>query len=74
MDASAEGDGEVSELIASANGPVRDLAFSPDSAWLTWSHPGIGRSLRQIKIAKLADRMIVDVTNGRFEDEPVSYT
>ncbi|MFH8985056.1 S41 family peptidase [Streptomyces varsoviensis] len=74
VDASAEGDGEVSELIASANGPVRDLAFSPDSAWLTWSHPGIGRSLRQIKIAKLADRMIVDVTNGRFEDEQPVFT
>ncbi|MEV0277735.1 S41 family peptidase [Streptomyces sp. NPDC050610] len=74
VDASAEGDGEVGELIASANGPVRDLAFSPDSAWLTWSHPGIGRSLRQIKIARLADRTIVDVTNGRFEDEQPVFT
>ena len=41
----------VTELIRSANGPVRDLAFSPDWRWLTWSHPGIGRSLRQIKMA-----------------------
>ncbi|MFG2223971.1 S41 family peptidase [Streptomyces sp. NPDC048644] len=70
-----EGGGEVvGELIRSANGPVRDLAFSPDSGWLTWSHPGIGRSLRQIKMAKLSDRAIVDVTNGRFEDEQPVFT
>lgn len=64
----------VTELIHSANGPVRDLAFSPDSRWLTWSHPGIGRTLRQIKMARLADRHIVDVTNGRFEDEQPVFT
>jgi tricorn protease len=71
--------GEVTELIRSVNGPVRDLAFSPDGAWLTWSHPGIGRSLRQIKMARIAgngqgDRLIVDVTNGRFEDENPVFT
>ncbi|MFC5722076.1 S41 family peptidase [Streptomyces gamaensis] len=74
VDTSEEGDGSVTELVRSANGPVRDLAFSPDSAWLAWSHPGIGRSLRQIKIARLADRHIVDVTNGRFEDEGPVFT
>ncbi|MGV9787109.1 S41 family peptidase [Streptomyces sp. NPDC003435] len=66
--------GTVTELIRSDNGPVRDLAFSPDGAWLTWSHPGIGRSLRQIKLARIKDRMIVDVTNGRFEDENPVFT
>ncbi|MFF3768042.1 S41 family peptidase [Streptomyces sp. NPDC001922] len=65
---------EVTEVIRSANGPVKDLAFSPDSAWLTWSHPGIGRSLRQIKLARLTDRHIIDVTNGRFEDEEPVFT
>ncbi|MCB5907636.1 S41 family peptidase [Streptomyces pinistramenti] len=65
---------EVGELVRSTNGPVRDLAFSPDSRWLTWSHPGIGRSLRQIRMAKLSDRTIVDVTNGRFEDEQPVFT
>ncbi|BBC33874.1 Tricorn protease homolog [Streptomyces graminofaciens] len=68
------GGSEVIELIASVNGPVRDLAFSPDGAWLTWSHPGIGRSLRQIKMARIKDRLIVDVTNGRFEDENPVFT
>nr|WP_203599159.1 S41 family peptidase [Streptomyces sp. SID10853] len=69
--------GEVTELIRSLNGPVRDLAFSPDGTWLTWSHPGIGRSLRQIKMAKIAGPMaptVVDVTNGRFEDENPVFT
>ncbi|MEU6810898.1 S41 family peptidase [Streptomyces sp. NPDC046831] len=66
--------GEVTELIRSVNGPVRDLAFSPDGAWLTWSHPGIGRSLRQIKMARIKDRLVVDVTNGRFEDENPVFT
>ncbi|MFE9373821.1 S41 family peptidase [Streptomyces sp. NPDC006711] len=71
------GEGEVTELIRSVNGPVRDLAFSPDGAWLTWSHPGIGRSLRQIKMARIAGpgpHTVVDVTNGRFEDENPVFT
>ncbi|MFF9022386.1 S41 family peptidase [Streptomyces eurythermus] len=72
--AAAEDTGAVTELIRSVNGPVRDLAFSPDGAWLTWSHPGIGRSLRQIKLARIKDRLIVDVTNGRFEDENPVFT
>ncbi|MEU5167511.1 S41 family peptidase [Streptomyces mutomycini] len=67
----------VTELIRSVNGPVRDLAFSPDGHWLTWSHPGIGRSLRQIKLARITGTdapVIVDVTNGRFEDENPVFT
>ncbi|MFI1888169.1 S41 family peptidase [Streptomyces jumonjinensis] len=69
------GDGNgVVELIRSVNGPVRDLAFSPDGSWLAWSHPGVGRSLRQIKLARIKDRTIVDVTNGRFEDENPVFT
>jgi tricorn protease len=79
VDVAEESDGGVTELIRSINGPVRDLAFSPDGTWLTWSHPGIGRTLRQIKMARLAgtaegDRLIVDVTNGRFEDENPVFT
>ncbi|MFD5741956.1 S41 family peptidase [Streptomyces massasporeus] len=74
VDVTEDSGGEVTELIRSINGPVRDLAFSPDGSWLTWSHPGIGRSLRQIKMARLADRVVVDVTNGRFEDENPVFT
>ncbi|MFI8827686.1 S41 family peptidase [Streptomyces sp. NPDC053431] len=77
IDATEESDGEVTELIRSLNGPVRDLAFSPDGAWLTWAHPGIGRSLRSIKMARIAGPgapVVVDVTNGRFEDENPVFT
>ncbi|MFF8280788.1 S41 family peptidase [Streptomyces lateritius] len=77
IDATEDSDGEVTELIRSINGPVRDLAFSPDGAWLTWSHPGIGRSLRQIKMARISGpgaRTVIDVTNGRFEDENPVFT
>lgn len=67
----------ITELIRSVNGPVHDLAWAPDSRWLAWAHPGIGRSLSQIKIAKLAEsaaRTILDVTDGRFEDEQPVFT
>ncbi|MFJ7960228.1 S41 family peptidase [Streptomyces sp. NPDC096319] len=77
LDATEESNGEVTELIRSVNGPVRDLAFSPDGDWLTWSHPGIGRSLRSIKMARISGpgaRAVVDVTNGRFEDENPVFT
>ncbi|MFE2063773.1 S41 family peptidase [Streptomyces sp. NPDC059467] len=73
LDGTSSG-GMVTELIQSINGPVRDLAFSPDGSWLTWSHPGIGRSLRQIKMARISDRHVIDVTNGRFEDENPVFT
>ncbi|GAB1329155.1 S41 family peptidase [Streptomyces sennicomposti] len=66
--------GLVTELVRSENGPVRDLAFSPDGAWVTWSHPGIGRSLRQIRMARIKDRTVIDVTDGRFEDENPVFT
>ncbi|MDB1087278.1 S41 family peptidase [Streptomyces sp. ACA25] len=67
---------EVTELVRSVNGPVRDLAFSPDSGWLAWAHPGIGRSLSQIRIARLGaqHRTLLDVTDGRFEDEEPVFT
>ncbi|MEV4427658.1 S41 family peptidase [Streptomyces sp. R-07] len=77
LDATEDSNGEVTELIRSVNGPVRDLAFSPDGDWLTWSHPGIGRSLRSIKMARISGpgaRTVVDVTNGRFEDENPVFT
>ncbi|MFC9678345.1 S41 family peptidase [Streptomyces sp. NPDC056948] len=74
VDVTEDSDGAVTELIRSINGPVRDLAFSPDGAWLTWSHPGIGRTLRQIKMARIKGGVVIDVTNGRFEDENPVFT
>ena len=63
--------GRVTTLAASPDGPVSGLAFAPDSAWLAWSQPD-RRPLSQIRLARLADGMVVDVTDGRFGDtEPV---
>jgi tricorn protease len=61
------------ELASSDDGPVTGLAYSPDSAWLTWSQPG-PRPLRRIRLARLADRMVVDVTDGRFTDTDPAFT
>ncbi|MGC5012739.1 S41 family peptidase [Streptosporangium sp. DT93] len=58
--------GEVVEL-ARADGEIRDLAWSADSAWLAWSHPD-GPQLRRIRLARVADRTVADVTDGRFTD------
>jgi tricorn protease len=63
--------GSVTLVTASEDGPVTGLAYSPDSAWLTWAHPG-PRPLSRIRLARLADPHVVDVTDGRFTDyEPV---
>ena len=65
--------GQVIELAASDDGPVEGLSFSPDSAWLAWSHPGPW-PLRRIRMARLADREVVDVTDGRFADTDPAFT
>jgi tricorn protease len=69
------GSGEVRELAASRNGRMTGLAWSPDSAWLAWSepadHPGEA-PLRKLRLARVADGQVTDVTDGRFTDaEPV---
>ncbi|GII01269.1 S41 family peptidase [Planobispora takensis] len=57
---------EVVEL-ARANGQIDGMAWSPDSAWLAWSHPE-ATPLRRIRLARVVDRVIHDVTDGRFVD------
>lgn len=61
----------VTEVASSDDGEVSGLAWSPDSAWLAWSQPG-PRPLRRIRLARIADGLVTDVTDGRFADiEPV---
>ena len=63
--------GQVTELATSDDGAIDGLAWSPDSAWLAWSQPGV-QPLRRIRIARIADREVIDVTDGRFTDtDPV---
>jgi tricorn protease len=63
----------VSELAAGDDGPVDGLCFSPDSAWLAWSQPG-PQPLRRIRVARLEDREVIDVTDGRFADTDPVFT
>ncbi|MCD0453392.1 PDZ domain-containing protein [Actinocorallia sp. API 0066] len=65
--------GEASELAVSAAGQIEDASFSPDSEWLAWSEP-TADPLRRIRLARLGDRTIVDVTDGRFEDTSPCFT
>jgi len=64
----------VRELVRATEGEVKGLAWSPDSAWLAWSHPG-PEPLRQLLLAPVAngpDADIVEATPLRFTDtEPV---
>jgi tricorn protease len=65
--------GQVTELPASDNGPVEGLSFSPDSAWLAWSHPGLS-PLRRLRMARIADHSVFEVTDGRFADTDPVFT
>jgi tricorn protease len=65
--------GQVTELAATGNGAVQGLAWSPDSAWLAWTEPG-PNPLRSIRMARVADQGIVDVTDGRFTDSDPVFT
>ena len=44
--------GQVTELAASDNGAIDGLSWSPDSAWLAWSQPGI-RPLTRIRMVPI---------------------
>ncbi|UZJ25267.1 PDZ domain-containing protein [Rhodococcus antarcticus] len=67
----APADGAVRELASTRDGTVEDLVFSPDSAWLAWSHPD-RHDLSQIRLARPADGVVHDASPLRFADtEPV---
>jgi tricorn protease len=65
--------GTVTELAASDNGEVTGLAWSTDSAWLAWSHPGPS-PLRRLRMARPASQVVADVTDGRFVDTDPVFT
>ncbi|BDH03875.1 S41 family peptidase [Streptomyces seoulensis] len=63
--------GEIREVDRSDHGDPHGLAFSPDSGWLAWAHPG-PRPLSQIRIAATTDLTVTEATPLRFADhEPV---
>ena len=74
--------GEVREIDRSRHADMSGLAFSPDSAWLAWSHPG-AEGLRQIRVARLAADpagdgidagRVIEVTPLRFRDTDPVFT
>ncbi|MGA4848790.1 S41 family peptidase [Streptomyces sp. G5(2025)] len=65
--------GEVREVDRSEDGEVTGLVFSPDSAWLAWSHPGPS-PLRQLKLAGTADLSVAEATPLRFRDYSPAFT
>jgi tricorn protease len=70
-------DGEplITEIARSTNAEVAGLAFSPDSALLAWSQPWRPeRGASQIRLARLADGTVTDVTPPRFDDSSPAFT
>jgi tricorn protease len=65
--------GTVRQLASSDDGAVSGLVYTPDSAWLAWTHPG-PQPLSRIKLARLADGEVVDATEGRFIDSEPAFT
>ncbi|WP_320776867.1 S41 family peptidase [Streptomyces sp. CRN 30] len=65
--------GEVREVDRSGDGDVSGLVFSPDSAWLAWSHPG-PRPLSQLKLANTTDLTVTEATPLRFQDYAPAFT
>ena len=49
------------------------MVFSPDSAWLAWSHE-YRSALRSIRLADLASGEVHDVTGERFVDTDPTFT
>ncbi|TXS55098.1 S41 family peptidase [Streptomyces sp. t39] len=67
------GTGEVREVDRSEDGDAEGLVFSPDSAWLAWSHAGPD-PLRQIRLANTADLTVSEATPLRFADYQPAFT
>ncbi|MEV0525161.1 S41 family peptidase [Streptomyces sp. NPDC050439] len=65
--------GEVREVDRGEHGDATGLVFSPDSAWLAWSHPGPS-PLRQLKLANTADLSVSEATPLRFRDYAPAFT
>ncbi|MGW1722824.1 S41 family peptidase [Streptomyces sp. NPDC002306] len=65
--------GEVREVDRSEYGDVAGLTFSPDSAWLAWSHPG-PYPLTQLRLADTTDLSVTEATPLRFQDYAPAFT
>jgi tricorn protease len=70
-----DGEPVITEIARSTNEEVACLSFSPDSALLAWSQPWLPeRRASQIRLARLADGTVTDVTPARFDDTSPAFT
>ena len=68
-------DGQVREIDRGEHAHPTDVAFSPDSQWLVWSHAlSIAESPRQLRLANLADGTVTELTAPRFNDFSPTFT
>ena len=71
-----DGEPVITEIARSAIEEVAGLAFSPDSALLAWSQrwrPDPAGAW-QVRLARLADGTVTDVTPPRFDDRSPTFT
>ena len=67
--------GSAREITRCADHEATGLAFSPDSALLAWSQSWSALDdVRQVRLVRLADGEIVDVTGRRFLDHSPVFT
>ncbi|HEX4791691.1 MAG TPA: PDZ domain-containing protein, partial [Actinospica sp.] len=67
--------GTATELIRSENYEVSGLTFAPDSTLLAWAQCwDAGAESRHVRLVRLADKVIVDVTSARFDDHSPAFT
>ncbi|HEX5494333.1 MAG TPA: S41 family peptidase [Mycobacteriales bacterium] len=70
--------GRVHQVDSSEHSDPSGLAFSPDSRWLAWSHPG-PNPLRQIRLARVdtldfGSAEVIHATALRFVDTEPAFT
>ncbi|MDI3194687.1 PDZ domain-containing protein [Pseudarthrobacter sp. AL07] len=69
--------GDLSLVTSIGEGSIAEIAWSPDSQWLTWSEPVTSFGSRsRLRLANATDLAggIVEVTDGRFCDLSPSFT
>ncbi|HEY2442749.1 MAG TPA: PDZ domain-containing protein [Streptosporangiaceae bacterium] len=69
------GEPVITQIAHNTNEAITGLAFSPDSALLAWSQPWRSERISsQIRLARLADGTVTDVTPPRFDDTSPAFT
>lgn len=71
------GSAQLRQVSSTEHGAIDDVAFSPDSAWISWAEPMSGEGgHRKIRLARATDdsSSVIDLTDGRFHDHSPAFT